>query len=353
MKTVSVNTGSPYRVIIQNDSLSRCGARIRSVFPDCSCAAVITDDTVASLYLPCVVSSLEQQGFSVCVFTFPHGEDSKSAAVLMEIYRFLAEHNITSSDFLVALGGGVVGDLAGFAAATYLRGIPFVQIPTTFLAAIDSSVGGKTAINIEAGKNLVGAFHQPALVLCDPQVFKTLSPEIFADGCAEMIKYAMIWSEDFFRFLEQGSIREHMEEIVAYCVDIKRQVVEQDEHDCGIRMILNYGHTLGHAIEKVTNHAVTHGQGVAMGMVLITRLAAALDRCSPELLPRLSAVLQKYHLPDRYCGSLCELAESCLVDKKRTGSKIRLILVSEIGKAEIVPVEVDRFTALLQEESSC
>ena len=248
---------------------------------------------------------------------------------------------------MVALGGGVVGDLAGFAAATYLRGIPFVQIPTTFLAAIDSSVGGKTAVNIPVGKNLVGAFHQPSLVICDPDTFKTLPEETFADGCAEMIKYAMIWSEDFLKLLESCDIHEKIEEIVAYCVDIKRQVVEQDEHDTALRMILNYGHTLGHAIEKVTNHAVTHGHGVAMGMVLITRVGIKLGLCDRALLQRLTAVLTRYHLPTVYGGSVPALSNACLHDKKRAGSKIRLILVRQAGKAEIVPMEAQEFAALL------
>ena len=250
-------------------------------------------------------------------------------------------------------GGGVTGDLVGFAAATYLRGIRFVQIPTTFLAAIDSSVGGKTAVNIPAGKNLIGAFHQPSLVVCDPDTFSTLTPEIFADGCAEMIKYAMIWSEEFLQLLESCDIQERLEEIVAYCVDIKRQVVEQDEHDTGIRMILNYGHTLGHAIEKVTNHAVSHGQGVAMGMVLITRLGMKLGRCDAALLHRLCSVLERYHLPCHYDGALSELAESCLHDKKRSGSTIRLILVSTAGKADILPMDTAELETILKGELPC
>ena len=267
MKTVTVNASVRYDVLIEKGLLSHCGEKTAEVFsPQKSAAAIITDDNVSALYLNTVVRSFEQAGFRVCHFTFLHGEDSKSHAVLMNVYDFLIQNHITRSDFIVALGGGVVGDLAGFAAATYLRGIPFIQIPTTFLAAIDSSVGGKTAVNIPAGKNLIGAFHQPSLVLCDPNTFDTLSEQTFAEGCAEMIKYAMIWNRDFFDLLESCDIHQQIEQIVAYCVDIKRQVVEQDEQDNAIRMILNYGHTLGHAIEKVSNHAVTHGYGVALGM---------------------------------------------------------------------------------------
>ena len=288
MKSVTVNTSTPYDVLIEKGCLSRCGEFAAKLFvPQKSTAAIITDDRVSSLYLKTVSDSFQKAGFSVCSFVFPNGEDSKSHDTLLQVYDFLIQNNITRTDFIVALGGGVVGDLAGFAAATYLRGIRFMQIPTTFLAAIDSSVGGKTAVNIPAGKNLIGAFHQPSLVVCDPDTFQTLEPQTFADGCAEMIKYAMIWNEDFLKLLESCDINKQIEEIVAYCVDIKRQVVEQDELDSSIRMILNYGHTLGHAIEKVTNHAVTHGHGVAMGMVLITRLGIKLGLCDKALLERL------------------------------------------------------------------
>lgn len=271
----------------------------------------------------------------------------------MNVYDFLIQNHITRSDFIVALGGGVVGDLAGFAAATYLRGIPFIQIPTTFLAAIDSSVGGKTAVNIPAGKNLIGAFHQPSLVLCDPNTFDTLSEQTFAEGCAEMIKYAMIWSRDFFDLLESCDIHQQIEQIVAYCVDIKRQVVEQDEQDNAIRMILNYGHTLGHAIEKVSNHAVTHGYGVALGMVLITRLSIRLGLCDCTVLEQLCRMLKRYHLPTDYPGELAELAQSCLHDKKMSGDTIRLVVVPEIGSAKILPMPAEQLTALLKEGLPC
>lgn len=354
MKTVTVNASVRYDVLIEKGLLSHCGEKTAEVFsPQKSAAAIITDDNVSALYLNTVVRSFEQAGFRVCHFTFLHGEDSKSHAVLMNVYDFLIQNHITRSDFIVALGGGVVGDLAGFAAATYLRGIPFIQIPTTFLAAIDSSVGGKTAVNIPAGKNLIGAFHQPSLVLCDPNTFDTLSEQTFAEGCAEMIKYAMIWSRDFFDLLESCDIHQQIEQIVAYCVDIKRQVVEQDEQDNAIRMILNYGHTLGHAIEKVSNHAVTHGYGVALGMVLITRLSIRLGLCDCTVLEQLCRMLKRYHLPTDYPGELAELAQSCLYDKKMSGDTIRLVVVPEIGSAKILPMPAEQLTALLKEGLPC
>ena len=349
MRTVCVHASVTYHILIEKGSLSQSGPYAAQVFRPGSKAAIVTDDTVASLYLETVKRSFESAGFTVPVFIFPHGEDSKSREVLFQLYDFLIEQEVTRSDFIVALGGGVVGDLAGFAAATYLRGIPFMQIPTTFLAAVDSSVGGKTAINIPAGKNLIGAFHQPSLVVCDTETFRTLPPETFADGVAETIKYGMIASKSLFEEMEQGHIEEKIDDIVAQCVSIKRDIVEQDEQDKGLRMILNYGHTLGHAIEKVTNHSVTHGHGVAMGMLLIARLGEKMGFHSPELTQRMERCIASYGLPTHYNGSVSELGESVLHDKKRSGSVIRLIVVKNIGEAEIRPLDVDKFIDQLSE----
>ena len=349
MKTVRVHASVTYDILIAKGSLSRCGQYATSVFQPGSKAAIISDDTVASLYLDKVKASFEEAGYTTSVYIFPHGEDSKSAEVLFKVYDFLIQEQVTRSDFIVALGGGVVGDLAGYAAATYLRGIRFMQIPTTFLAAVDSSVGGKTAINIPAGKNLIGAFHQPSLVLCDTETFNTLPPETFADGVAETIKYGLISSSSLFEEMEAGNIDEKIDEIVAQCVSIKRDIVEQDEHDTGLRMILNYGHTLGHAIEKVTNHSVTHGHGVAMGMVLIAQLGEKLGLHGSELTQRIIHCIARYGLPTHYDGSLSELTEAVLHDKKRSGANIRLIIVKEVGSAEILPLSVQQFTQLLSE----
>ncbi len=351
MNTVTVRASSVYDILIEKGSLAHCGAYAkRCISPGCK-AAIITDDTVASLYLDCVRSSFEQEGFTVSSFVFPHGEDSKCEKTLFEVYDFLAESTITRSDFIVALGGGVVGDLAGFAAATYQRGIAFMQIPTTFLAAIDSSVGGKTAINIPAGKNLVGAFYQPFLVVCDTDTFDTLPEETFADGVAEMIKYGLIASDTLFERIEQGNIRPDIDDIVTQCVSIKRDVVEQDEHDTGLRMILNYGHTFGHAIEKATNHRITHGHAVALGMVLIARLGERMGLHSSELTHRIEQCIASYGLPIEYEGDLPALSDGMVHDKKRFGSSIRLIFVKTPGKAEIFPIEVSELVRLLGETS--
>jgi len=353
MKQVSVHASVCYDILIEKGCLERCGQLCAQVFAPKSssgqrCAAIVSDDTVAGLYLEQVQRSLEAAGFRAPAFVFPHGEDSKSQKTLFDLYDFLVREEVTRSDFLVALGGGVVGDLCGFGAASYLRGLPFVQIPTTFLAAIDSSVGGKTAINIPAGKNLVGAFHQPSLVICDPLCFDTLPPETFADGVAEAVKYGMIASVPLLEQLEKGDLSAEIEDIIAQCVSIKRDVVEEDEQDRGARMVLNYGHTLGHAIEKVTNHAVTHGQGVAMGMVLIAKLGQQLGLQGPELGQRLERCLASYGLPTQYSGSIPALGEAVLHDKKRAGSKINLVLVTEAGKAFVQPVALADFLKELE-----
>ncbi len=349
MPIVSVHASVDYNILIEKGSLSKSGFYAREVFPKAKQAAIITDDTVASLYLETVKESFVNAGYTVSIYIFPHGEDSKSQETLFGIYDFLIENQLTRSDFIVALGGGVVGDISGFAAATYLRGIAFMQIPTTFLAAVDSSVGGKTAINIPSGKNLIGAFHQPSLVVCDTETFKTLPSETFADGVAETVKTALISSKSFFEELENGNIQDKIDDIVAQCVSFKRDVVEEDEHDKGLRMILNYGHTLGHAIEKVTNHAVTHGHGVAMGMVLIARLGEKLGYHGKELTERIINCLEIYGLPTKYDGSVPELAQAVLLDKKRSGDTLNLIFVKEIGTAEIIPVRVMDFVKYLEE----
>lgn len=349
MRTIHIRASREYDVIVEPGALARCGEYISQVLPT-GTAAIITDDTVASLYLEEVCRSLEESGFSSCVYVFPHGEDSKSHATLLGVYDFLLEHQITRTDFIVALGGGVVGDLAGYAAATYLRGIPFVQLPTTFLAAIDSSVGGKTAVNLPAGKNLVGAFYQPWLVLCDTQTFRTLPPHIFADGAAEMVKYGLIRSPELLRMVEAGEVAGQMEEVVLRCVSIKQQLVEQDERDRGPRMLLNYGHTLGHAIEKLTNHQVSHGCAVAMGMVLINQLGERLGINGPEVTRRTVRCLERCGLPTRFDGEMSQLAQLCRSDKKREGGCIHLVFVPQAGQAVARPMPVEELERLLSRE---
>ena len=346
MKKISVKTSSPYEVVIERGLLAKCGELIAGITKSRR-AAVITDDTVGALYAGTAVDSLKKAGFEVTVFTFPHGEQSKCLSVLGDIFDFLCESGITRSDILVALGGGVVGDITGFAAASFLRGVDFVQIPTTLLAQVDSSVGGKTAIDIKGGKNLVGAFKQPALVICDSNTLSTLPQETLSDGMAEVIKYGMIRDAKLFELLEKHDITDIsdvMDDIVYTCIDIKRSVVENDEFDRGERMILNFGHTLGHALEgwhKYTDY--THGMGVAAGMCLIT------DRLAPQLSDRLRRCVEAYRLPSGTDISMSELLPFCSKDKKREFSSISYIVCQTIGAAEIHRVTVDEFAELMEE----
>lgn len=332
MKKIYIKTSSPYEVIIERGGVQKCGEYISAVTKSRK-AVVITDDTVQKLYAGDVVSSLESNGFECSVFAFPNGEQSKNLSTFGKILDFLCDFGITRSDILIALGGGVVGDITGFAAACYLRGVDFVQIPTTLLAQVDSSVGGKTAIDIAGGKNLVGAFKQPSLVICDSDTLKTLTPENLSCGIAEVIKYGMIRDSRLFEMLEKHTLEnvdEIMDEIVYTCIDIKRDVVENDEFDRGERMILNFGHTIGHAIEGWHNYTdYTHGMGVAVGMCIIT------ERFAPELSERLKKCVLAYNLPTGTEAPVNELLPYCSKDKKREYGNISYIVCPTIGKAEI------------------
>ena len=347
MKRITINASTQYDIVIGKGLLLAAGSLCREALGAACHVCVVTDDTVASLYLDTVTSSLEGAGFSVERFVFPHGEASKSTETLVALWEFLAEHRLTRSDALVALGGGVVGDLCGFAAATYLRGIRFVQIPTTLLAAVDSSVGGKTGVDLRAGKNLAGAFHQPSLVLCDVATLDTLSPEIFADGCAEVVKYGVIRDRALFDALF-GDLRSNIEEIIARCVSHKAEIVESDEFDRGMRQLLNLGHTVGHAIEACSELRISHGSAVAMGMVIVTRAAVSLGLCPEGDLTALISLLKALGLPTECPYSAEELTAVALADKKRAGDKLTLVLPFGIGDSRLYPIPVDELSSLIE-----
>ena len=345
MKKISIKTSHPYEVIIERGGLKKSGEYIANVTASRK-AAIITDDIVEKLHLQTVIDSMKAAGFECSVYSFPNGEQSKCLSNLGKIYDFLCDSNITRSDIVVALGGGVVGDITGFAAASYLRGVEFIQIPTTLLSQVDSSVGGKTAIDIPGGKNLVGAFKQPALVICDSDALKTLPKEIISEGMGECIKYGMIRDEKLFELMEShdlDTLDEIMDEMVYTCVDIKRQVVENDEFDRGERMILNFGHTLGHALEGWHNYTdYAHGAGVAAGMCMIT------DRLAPQLSERLKKCVEAYELPTGSDIPMSELLPFCVKDKKNEAKNINYIICNEIGKAEIVKVPFSEFCRLME-----
>lgn len=347
MNTVTVSASKQYEIRIGSGLLSDLGQAIRSLAaPKTVC--LVSESTVFPLYGAAAVSSLESAGFSVVSFVFPAGEESKNGTTYLEFLNFLAQNQLTRSDWIVALGGGVVGDLAGFAAATYLRGIPFVQVPTTLLAAVDSSVGGKTAIDLPAGKNLAGAFYQPSLVLCDTNVLASLPEDVFRDGCAEVIKYAILYDEAMFSSLEQTGLDFDWEQIITRCVQLKRDVVMVDEFDTGARMKLNLGHTVGHGIEAKSHFSISHGKAVAMGTAIVTRAAAAMGMCPDADCRRIVALLQQFGLPVATEYSASDLFQYALSDKKRSGGSVNLILPRSIGDCAIVPTPVQQMESWIQ-----
>lgn len=334
MRKILVKASSPYEIIVGNGLLENCGTMVRSVCQP-QTVVLVTDDIVDELYSAKVIKSLAASGFAVRKFVFPNGEASKSFPTLNRLYTMLADYEITRTDCIIALGGGVVGDLAGYAAATYLRGVDFIQIPTTLLAQVDSSVGGKTAIDIPAGKNLVGAFKQPKIVICDTDALSTLKKETFSDGMGEVIKYAMVRSKDLFMKIMTTSAKKDIENIICECINIKRQIVEKDEFDKGERMLLNFGHTFGHAIEKAQNYTgMSHGHAVGVGMCIITKFAEEIGYCKAGTLTALKKCLKKYGLPTTVDLNMDTLIDLTLNDKKRTANSIYLVLCSEIGCAE-------------------
>ncbi len=347
MNTVNVKASKCYDILIGEGLLDDCG-ELSAKTVKARRAAIVTDVNVDRYYGERAVKSFEKAGFAVVKFVFPHGEASKSHSVLLKLYDYLAENGFTRSDILIALGGGVVGDLTGFAAATYMRGIEFIQIPTTVLSQVDSSVGGKTAVDISGGKNLVGAFHQPSLVICDTDTLDTLTPEFFADGMAEVVKYGMIRSKELFDLLCEQDIKSNMPDIIKRCVSIKAQVVANDEFDRGERALLNFGHTLGHAIEKHYNFSgITHGYAVAIGMSVFTHIAENKGFCRKGTADRLDALLEKCALPRTTDIDMNILYKYSLGDKKRSNSGIDIIICSDIGESKVDKMTIEQYAAFL------
>ncbi len=340
MKKVTVNASRVYDIIIDKGILSRSGEHIKAIKSPCR-TAILSDSNVAPLYAERLASSLKDSGFEPLLYVIPAGEESKNGENYLAFLSFLAQNKLTRSDLLIALGGGVVGDLCGFCAATYLRGVEFVQIPTTLLAMVDSSVGGKTAIDIPEGKNLVGAFYQPSLVICDYETLSTLPENIFSDGCAEVIKYGIINDKPLFDKLK-APIMPQIEDIIANCVRDKRDVVDADERDTGVRQLLNLGHTAAHSIEILSNFEISHGSAVAMGTALITRAAVKLGLCPADDLDSVLAMLDRYGLPTVCPYPARELSELALSDKKRAGSNITLVMPYGIGDSRLYKVSVNR-----------
>ncbi len=340
MKTIPVKASGSYEVHIGSGALAQLPQELSRLVRG-KTAAVIADLTVWELYGADLVSALRQAGYQVPYLTVHPGEGSKSLGGFAEAMVFLAEAGLRRDDCVIALGGGVTGDLAGFAAACYMRGIAYIQVPTSLLAMVDSSVGGKTAINInpELPKNICGAFHQPAAVFCNPDFLQTLPEKNFREGCAEIIKYGILYDPALFIHLEEKGPDFDREYVISRCVELKRDAVEADEFDRGSRRFLNLGHTFGHAIEAESGFHIPHGEAVGTGIAMVTRAAAKAGLCPPATAERICSLLQKFGLP-LYTDFAPEyLWHAALSDKKATGGCIHVIIPREIGSCQIVPMD--------------
>lgn len=346
---IEVKTTRPYTVTVERGALDQTGPIAAALKKPGTRAMLISDSNVMPLYGQRVRASLEAAGFRVAAFTFPAGEEHKQMSTIMDMYRALAEGGFTRTDFIVTLGGGVAGDMGGFAAATFLRGMDFMQVPTTLVSQADASVGGKTGVDLPFGKNLVGAFHQPIAVVTDPDALSTLPRRYFNDGLGEVIKHGCIADAALFEALERGAALDDLEQVVGRSVAIKRDFVEADTRDTGRRMILNFGHTCGHALEKLHHfQELSHGEAVGIGMVLACRAGEKLGVTAPGVGARVAAVLRQYGLPTEERFTPEEIVEATALDKKSDGDTLRLILIKEIGESLIYPISREELLGALE-----
>lgn len=347
MQKVTINASRSYDILIGSGLIRTLGEEARK-FAKVKKVCIVSETNVWPLHGEAAEKSLTDAGFSVISYIFPAGEESKCGSTYLDLLNFLAENKLTRSDMLVALGGGVVGDLTGFAAATFLRGVKFIQVPTTLLSAVDSSVGGKTAIDLPAGKNLAGAFYQPSLVLCDTDTLNTLPRDIFLDGCAEVIKYSVIYEKAFFDYLTEAGPEFDREAVIRRCVEMKRDVVMEDEFDTGARMKLNLGHTIGHGVEARSHFGLSHGKSVAIGLAIVSRAAAKKGLLAQEDADKIVATLEAYGLPVNTDYPVDDIYSYMLSDKKRSGGTIPLIIPTTIGHCDIVPTPVEELKAFIE-----
>ena len=353
--TLDIDTPQPYRVLIGTFLLEQAGTLVRGVCEKASRALIITDSNVGPLYAAPVRESLELAGFAVEVATFEAGEEHKRIETFSMLLERCAVAQMGRGDVIVALGGGVTGDMAGFVAATYMRGIAYVQMPTTLLSMVDSSVGGKTAIDLAAGKNLAGAFWQPKLVIADVGCLGTLTDEQFADGCGEVVKHAAIADADLFAELEQTPLTHSLLKtdldrvawLIARNVDIKRAVVVADEREGGMRKLLNFGHSIGHGVEAAERYRLGHGTCVGIGMVAITAASETAGVCPAGTAERIAKLLAGHGLPLTFDVSADEVYTEALHDKKRSGDSIDLVVLREIGQAALAPTPLDEFERIV------
>ncbi|MBO7430662.1 MAG: 3-dehydroquinate synthase [Spirochaetia bacterium] len=348
MKSIRVEAqNGTYDVMIGHGLLSHVGELVSERLKGRK-ALLVADDVTSRLYAYTVAASLKATGIDVATFAFPHGETSKSWSMVGDILSKAALENLTRSDFFVSLGGGVCGDITGFAAAVYLRGVPFVQIPTTLLAAVDASVGGKTGVDLAAGKNLAGSFHQPACVIFDPEVIKTLPKEQIDEGKAEIIKHAVLAGGRLYEIASSGALLDDIEEVVALNVEIKRNYIQADPYDTGCRQLLNFGHTIGHAIEKCSNYTVPHGQAVAMGMVAETKAFIKFYNEKSEILEIIQSLLEKNNIKFDIPYTAQELTQAASHDKKMASGKLNIIAPIGIGNCQLRSIPISRLEEYIE-----
>ena len=349
MKIITVDASKNYDIIIGEDIMEKAGSYIKKISKG-QTAVVVADDITAGLYLKKLTDTLEKNNYRVGRYIFPHGESSKNTETFISLVNYFAEEKLSRADIVIALGGGVTGDLAGFAASCYMRGVGFIQIPTTLLAAVDSSAGGKTAVNLDTGKNLLGSFYQPDLVLCDVSTLftlYTLTPEVFKDGCAEVITYSIIADKKLFKSLKTP-IQTQLEDIIFKCVTIKKNIITTDEFENNMRRLLNFGHTVGHAIELLSGYKISHGQAIAAGMAIITRASFRMGMCDIKSLQEILNMLRLYDLPVNTPYKADKLALACLSDKKISGDNITMIFPIEIGKCVLKEIPTDKLESVIQ-----
>lgn len=347
MICVTVQASKKYDVLIGSDLLKNAGVQIRKIHR-ASKVAIISDSNVWPIYGKVLTESLKSSGMASVSFVFPAGEASKTLDTYIQILNFLAENQITRADLVIALGGGVVGDITGFVSATYLRGLAYVQIPTSLLAMVDSSVGGKTAVDLPAGKNLVGAFKQPALVICDTETLSTLPKRQLMDGCAEVIKYSILYDAELFNELSSTGPEFNRERVIAKCIQYKRDVVQMDEYDTGERQKLNLGHTFGHGIEASSNFEISHGCAVAAGMAVVTKASVAYGYSAIDVYEKLVKLLEKFSLPTGTDYPAEQLLRSALSDKKRLGDFVNLIVPYGLGDCRILPTPITELESFIK-----
>lgn len=345
-ETIRIKVGSGYDFMAGSGLIDQICPKTMYLSP-VNRIAIFTDSNVGPMYADRVVQAFDKEMIRAYTFTYEAGEQSKTVETIAAFIDFMAENHITRNDMVIALGGGVTGDMAGFAASVYMRGIKFMQVPTTLLAAVDASVGGKTGVNTKFGKNMMGAYWQPSIVLYDTDSFASLSEDAIMDGTAEIIKTAAIKKIGLFKKIEEMDLAENLDEIVTSCVKIKGEIVESDERDSGIRRMLNFGHTFGHAIELKSNYSISHGRAVAMGMLLVTKATEKHNLTEKGTYQRLYDLIKAKGFETETDIPLEELCEAVRNDKKTDGNFIKLIYIKRIGKGAEFSIRYDELMNFL------